>query len=1053
LWGFEGATSRPTGAELVALQATTEGQAASYDKLLQLRPDQLQDLGAFNCAARPAKAGKKSAARVAKAEAGAAADAARAALAALAAALGFWRAADRDAIAAAQTTGQGVTEDHFDAMNGNSTHFDDVDPVERNAVLYRISQELSRDAIKDLCASDEKAIVKSLKAAGFQSPPLRKRQRLAPIFTLGGAPPKKAQAMAGGKKKPKQANKGAGRSSHKPMAACASKEALFLLGRAKREVDKQHESWPQGEAAPAGGHTAGTCEAGSKAPAAEAPAAEAPAAGAQAAEATAAGAQAAEATAAEMEKTGRDTSLASAGLNGCWTMGAMRRRIVENVNALATRTNNPEMAFDLAVTTNPLQKKQPMLGGKKLGSAWCWVRKFKKPLDLDGVRHTHVCFYCLWKNRFHWKRKVKQNGALLSWWDSAKEKVLNRTGNADNHLKTHANEPLFRSIKATCMAPADDLNCPATRKRKRMTGHFEKQFGADFVKKVGWDKLGKAEQEVHRTRLMRWMVRHNISYRAVQNADFKILIGGMIPGMPVFRRPTFLDLVDKDMSAFRRAIKTEMLAVIEEHGMAFLNWHHDIATSVNGHAVLGYTGRFWNVDGKLRSFPLGLIFLDHRSHSAAHTEDMCRKHFMREYGLDLRAVSASIGSDHTASAANVQRLAGNPGGANNGCDSHRCNTAMQYAIGMAENTKTVTKYDARGSKKKVRQITTPGGAFKPEWGTAPYALIKRLRARMQHFTASNPKKEELRVIREGVDAPTCTPHTDVITRFSSTVNTILSAVLLRVAMDVYFDAHPEFSDLKMTLADYDMLCELEGPLLLLTNHTMAMQANHLDLGGYVAILKIDLAAALAAGEFMLLDWKAKTTAATTRSSAPRRMVKVEHFRSRGAVHALTRLRLQLKLKLLDEMTDREWLLILLDPRTKLMFHNARFQASHGLVFIGACGVARGGCGGRALVQELCRYDPAIICKDASAKGVAPPRLGVASHRCHTRHIIVALLCMPHRPHRDSGLPRWGTGWRKPVPPRRSLRPALAPLLAPVRPHARTSWVSRPPTSTRQPVRS
>jgi hypothetical protein len=549
------------------------------------------------------------------------------------------------------------------------------------------------------------------------------------------------------------------------------------------------------------------------------------------------------------------------------------------------------------------------------------------------------------------------------------------------------------------------------------------------------------------------MVRHNISYRAVQNADFKILIGGMIPGMPVFRRPTFLDLVDKDMSAFRRAIKTEMLAVIEEHGMAFLNWHHDIATSVNGHAVLGYTGRFWNVDGKLRSFPLGLIFLDHRSHSAAHTEDMCRKHFMREYGLDLRAVSASIGSDHTASAANVQRLAGNPGGANNGCDSHRCNTAMQYAVGMAENTKTVIEYDARGSKKKVRQITTPGGAFKPEWGTAPYALIKRLRARMQHFTASNPKKEELRVIREGVDAPTCTPHTDVITRFSSTVNTILSAVLLRVAMDVYFDAHPEFSDLKMTLADYDMLCELEGPLLLLTNHTMAMQANHLDLGGYVAILKIDLAAALAAGEFMLLDWKAKTTAATTRSSAPRRMVKVEHFRSRGAVHALTRLRLQLKLKLLDEMTDREWLLILLDPRTKLMFHNARFQASHGLVFIGACGVARGGCGGRALVQELCRYDPAIICKDASAKGVAPPRLGVASHRCHTRHIIVALLCMPHRPHRDSGLPRWGTGWRKPVPPRRSLRPALAPLLAPVRPHARTSWVSRPPTSTRQPVRS
>jgi hypothetical protein len=416
-------------------------------------------------------------------------------------------------------------------------------------------------------------------------------------------------------------------------------------------------------------------------------------------------------------------------------------------------------------------------------------------------------------------------------------------------------------------------------------------------------------------------------------------------------------------------------------------------------------------------------------------------------------VSASIGSDHTASAANVQRLAGNPGGANNGCDSHRCNTAMQYAIGMAENTKTVTKYDAWGSKKKVRQITTPGGAFKPEWGTAPVALIKRVRARMQHFTASNPKKEELRVIREGVDAPTCTPHTDVITRFSSTVNTILSAVLLRVAMDVYFDAHPEFSDLKMTLADYDMLCELEGPLLLLTNHTMAMQANHLDLGGYVAILKIDLAAALAAGEFMLLDWKAKTTAATTRSSAPRRMVKVEHFRSRGAVHALTRLRLQLKLKLLDEMTDREWLLILLDPRTKLMFHNARFQASHGLVFIGACGVARGGCGGRALVQELCRYDPAIICKDASAKGVAPPRLGVASHRCHTRHIIVALLCMPHRPHRDSGLPRWGTGWRKPVPPRRSLRPALAPLLAPVRPHARTSWVSRPPTSTRQPVRS
>ena len=206
---------------------------------------------------------------------------------------------------------------------------------------------------------------------------------------------------------------------------------------------------------------------------------------------------------------------------------------------------------------------------------------------------------------------------------------------------------------------------------------------------------------------------------------------------------------------------------------------------------------------------------------------------------------------------------------------------------------------------------------------------------MQHFTASNPKKEELRVIREGVDAPTCTPHTDVLTRFSSTVNSILSAILLRIPMDIYFDAHPEFSDLKLTLGDYDLLCEVEGPLMVMTKFTMASQAAHVDLGGYVAILKTDLAAEMARDEFNCLDWKAPMTAATTRSSAPRRKVKVEHFRSRGAAHALRRLRLQIKLKLLDEMTDREWLLILLDPRTKLMFHNAKFQASRGWCYRGA----------------------------------------------------------------------------------------------------------------------
>ena len=116
------------------------------------------------------------------------------------------------------------------------------------------------------------------------------------------------------------------------------------------------------------------------------------------------------------------------------------------------------------------------------------------------------------------------------------------------------------------------------------------------------------------------------------------------------------------------------------------------------------------------------------SHTGEYNSNLLRGTYLSRYDIDLDKEAAYMTSDTASAATAVSTYFEITEQVN--CEMHVVNLALQYGIGVSENTKKVLVTLANGKKEKVTVIVTPGGELKD--GEHVHRTLRKLSKFLNH---------------------------------------------------------------------------------------------------------------------------------------------------------------------------------------------------------------------------------------------------------------------------------------------------------------------------------
>jgi hypothetical protein len=437
---------------------------------------------------------------------------------------------------------------------------------------------------------------------------------------------------------------------------------------------------------------------------------------------------------------------------------------------------------------------------------WQFFHKLATPYhnkrQKTAAGSTHICMLCLGNIN----EKTKKS---LDTWKNALKKPVHAQHAREHIKKKHTGHPRTKKWiedKAKEFDKRTTLGISQSPPTLANPSNLEIAFNNASTYNV-------------RQSIFQWIVYENIPFNAVQSEYFKQMFRCIQPSFVSMSRDTFIDLLNREFEDF--VGKVVILLDVEKnnsHGVPIISVCHDMWTTINNDNVLGSSVRLITKDFDLLQIAC-LLTKNNITHGAEWNAITLQEEYLNRYGVELSEEVKYMTSD-TASAARA--VSGHVEDMDQvDCEMHVVNLALLYAIGLRENVKNVTYVDNIGTKRRVRTIVTPGGAF-PEG----LEVIQKLRNLAKYF-GTGQRKQRLVDKQDFYDIPHGLPQIDGLTRVASVCKLFQTSIqhyygMLRLYTDLKEEDDIAFVKLfdEITEEDWELIAEMESLTFILVSYAL-----------------------------------------------------------------------------------------------------------------------------------------------------------------------------------------------------------------------------------------
>ena len=259
---------------------------------------------------------------------------------------------------------------------------------------------------------------------------------------------------------------------------------------------------------------------------------------------------------------------------------------------------------------------------------------------------------------------------------------------------------------------------------------------------------------------------------------------GLSPGYKPPASANVKACIQAEWLEFVQHVKAELESTSAMHsGRKFFSLLHDMCTFASKDTCLGYSAAYIDSDWNYTILALGLI-PHNESHSASYVATSLATDFQMKFDMSMPSCVASIRSDGASAALKVATYFELEADI---CAMHCGDLAMQYACGI---------------KHSPTQPFHSGAE-----------LMAKHSAIAAHFSRSSKDWSEFKKISQALGCPGLQFQLRQNTRIGSTQHMLLTNLMNRAALEVFFAKHPKLSDdLSLTKTEWQATCEFEGSL-------------------------------------------------------------------------------------------------------------------------------------------------------------------------------------------------------------------------------------------------